>query len=273
MKIIISLGDVLHKNNDVYGESINIISRIEDITPPDEIYLSEPVFLTVRKKQINMQHVGKFEFKGFTGKHNIFKVVLGQKTVVLDNQYILFSDLQDFGLITNNYEMLEKTIDNSDIMFQNVIKKYNGNLRNVIADAYLITFNKINDLISSLDYLHNYWNKVCNEYGLSRMRLGCHKGTINIYRSCIAGKAFTIAARLESYGKNLNENKNTDNKVITHTSSIIRDESIAFNKVLIKNFRKVPKKEILLEMNSETIKNFNNNFKKCTYSYNPQLTQ
>ena len=143
LKIIISLGDVLHKNNDVYGESVNIISRIEDITPPDEIYLSEPVYLTVRKKQINMKHVGQFEFKGFTGKNNIYKVILGQKTVVLDNQYILFSDLQDFGLFTNNYEMLEKTIDNSDIMFQNVIKKYNGNLRNVIADAYLITFNKL----------------------------------------------------------------------------------------------------------------------------------
>ena len=142
LKIIISLGDVLHKNNDVYGDSVNIISRIEDIVPPDEVYITAPTYLTVKKKQINLESVGSFELKGFSGKHNIYRVVLGRKTIVLDNQFILFSDLQDFMSLYENFELLEKTIDNLDIMFRHVIKRFNGNLRNVIGDAYIITFNK-----------------------------------------------------------------------------------------------------------------------------------
>ena len=58
----------MHKNNDVYGESVNIISRIEDITPPDEIYLSESAFLTLRKKNINIESAGEYAFKGFSEK-------------------------------------------------------------------------------------------------------------------------------------------------------------------------------------------------------------
>ena len=271
LKIIISLGDVLHKNNDVYGDSVNIISRIEDITPPDEVYITEPAYLTVKKKQINLENVGNFEFKGFNGRFNIFRVVLGRKTIVLENQFILFSDLQNFGSLVNNYKLFEKSIDHSDIMFQHILKRFNGNLRNVIADAYLITFNKINDVINSFDYLNKYWNEACEEFGLPRMRLGCHKGAMNIYRSCISGHAFNIAARLESMGKNLYENKNTENHVITHTSSIIRDEALEYNKDLKKKFRRVSKKELLLEINTATMNNFRKNFTRCTYSYNLQL--
>jgi len=267
LKIIISLGDVLHKNNDVYGDSVNIISRIEDITPPDEVYITEPTYLTVKKKQINLESVGSFELKGFTGKHNIYRVVLGRKTIVLDNQFILFSDIQNFMSLYENFELLEKTIDNSDIMFQHVIKRFNGNLRNVIGDAYIITFNKINDLINSLDYINQYWSKACYEFELPRMRLGCHKGTISLYRSCIWGMAFNVAARLESIGKNLDENKNTENHVITHASSTIRDETLEYNNDLKKKFRRVSKKELLIEVNPATMNYFKKNFKKCTYSY------
>ena len=267
LKIIISLGDVLHKNNDVYGDSVNIISRIEDITPPDEVYITEPTYLTVKKKQINIESVGSFEFKGFSGNHNIYRVVLGRKTIVLDNQFILFSDLQDFVSLYENYELLEKTIDNSDIMFQHVIKRFNGNLRNVIGDAYIITFEKINDLINSLDYINKYWSKVCYEFELPRMRLGCHKGTMSLYRSCIWGMAFNVAARLESMGKNLDENKNSENHVITHTSSTIRDEALEYNNDLKKKFRRVSKKELLIEINPATMNQSKKNFKKCTYSY------
>ena len=74
--------------------------------------------------------------------------------------------------------------------------------------------------------------------------INCHKDKINIYRSCIAGNGFNLGARLESRGKNLVESQNTENKVITHTSSIIYNEAIEYEKVTKEKFRKVSKKEI-----------------------------
>ena len=65
---------------------------------------------------------------------------------------------------------------------------------------------------------------------MNRIRLGCHKDTINIYRSCIAGNGFNIGARLESYAKHLIECENPDNKVITHTSNILYEEAVKYDK-------------------------------------------
>ena len=79
--------------------------------------------------------------------------------------------------------------------------------------------------------------------------------------------AFNVAAKLESIGKNLDENKNTKNHVITHTSSAIRDETLEYNNDLKKKFRRVSKKELLIEVKPATMNYFKKNFKKCTYSY------
>ena len=270
LKIMISLGDVMHKNNDIYGESVNIISRIEDITPPDEIFLSESASLTLRAKNVNLELVGGFEFKGFTGEQKIYRVILGRKTLVLENQYIMFSDLAGFTPIleNNNYELFENNIDNSDIMFQNIVKKFNGSIRTVVGDAYIVTFNKIGDIINSINYVNEFWGNACNKFGLNRMRLGCHKDKINIYRSCIAGNGFNLGARLESWGKNLVECQNTENKVITHTSSIIYNEAIEYEKGTKEKFRKVTKQEIINKMSSKEKTNWKKMFNNCTYSYN-----
>ena len=89
IRIVVTLGDVLHKDNDVFGESVNLISRIEAITPPDEIYLSESAFLTLRKKEINTEYVGEFDFKGSSENSKVYKIILGRKLIVLENQYVL----------------------------------------------------------------------------------------------------------------------------------------------------------------------------------------
>ena len=269
LRIIISLGDVMHKNNDVYGESVNLIARIENITPPDEIYLSEPVSLTLRKKNINVEFVGEYEFKGFSEKQKIYRIVLGRKVIIADNQYSLLSDMEGIRKLfsSKNYDLIEKHIDNQDIMFQNVIRKYNGSLRNVVGDAYIITFINIFDLINAINYIHDYWSKACREYGLNKMRLGCHKGELYMYRSLLGGEIINLSARLESAGINLSEYNNKHIHVITHTSGVIRDEAIEFDNKIKSNFRKVLKKEIIDKLLPKQKQAFIKDFNNCTYSY------
>ena len=54
LKIIISLGDVLHKNNDVYGDSVNIISRIEISDLVGIILIVISIFLVLRRIRIRI---------------------------------------------------------------------------------------------------------------------------------------------------------------------------------------------------------------------------
>jgi class 3 adenylate cyclase len=46
---------VVFENNDVFGDGVNIASRIQAIAPPGEIYLTEAVYDNVSNKKIFMR--------------------------------------------------------------------------------------------------------------------------------------------------------------------------------------------------------------------------
>ena len=270
LKIIITLGDVMHKDNDVYGESVNLISRIEEITPPDEIFLSEPAYLTLRKQNLNLEFVNKFEFKGFATPQSIYRVIIGTKIIVHENLYILFSDMENIAKLfeDNDFEKIEKHIDYQDNMFETVIKEQNAKLRNVIGDAYIITFDKIQHVITAFNYINQFWTEVSNQNGLNKMRLGCHKGSLFSYRSLLGGKEVNACAILESKAKGLNEYKDDGIRIVTHVSKSIKDDAINFDKNLRNNFRKVTPEEMDLNNYSESQWQFK--ALSNTFYYQPQ---
>ena len=64
MRLAASLGEVRVARNDVFGEPVNIAARVESITPADEIYLSQAVYLTMNRSDIPSECVGEYELKG-----------------------------------------------------------------------------------------------------------------------------------------------------------------------------------------------------------------
>ncbi len=74
IRVAINSGEVLHRENDVYGDAVNITSRIEGITPAKEIYFSNSVYQAINKNEIPHLEVGYFELKGIPEPTKIFKV-------------------------------------------------------------------------------------------------------------------------------------------------------------------------------------------------------
>ena len=184
---------------------------------------------------------------------------------ILDNIYILFSDIADFSKIKTDYSLAERLIDNSDKMFNKIEEDYGGTIRNTVGDAYILTFTKIEDLLESTKYIHTYWSNAYNTHNLLRLRLGIHKGKMLHYKKFFGGESFNIAAMLESSGKYTNAYQDYNNIVITHVSDLIMKESIIFNKNLKKAFIKVRDEDL----NNNNFIKHRKKFFKTTYIYNP----
>lgn len=74
IRIAASLGEVRVTRKDIFGEPVNITSRIEGITPADEIYFSEAMYMAMNKAEVPSQEVGWKELKGVAQPVRIYQV-------------------------------------------------------------------------------------------------------------------------------------------------------------------------------------------------------
>ncbi len=97
VRIVITLGDVLHEEGDFFGDAVALAARIESITPADEIYMSAAARLAVNQAEIRSALVDAFALKGFAEPVLVYRVEQTHRTQVLTGQYIVWTDLRGFG--------------------------------------------------------------------------------------------------------------------------------------------------------------------------------
>ena len=76
-RIGIHLGDVIHDQNDVYGDAVNISSRIEPLASPGGICVSEQVYSQIKNKfEFPLSSLGEKNLKNVNEPIEVFRVVL-----------------------------------------------------------------------------------------------------------------------------------------------------------------------------------------------------
>lgn len=75
VRIGMHLGDVLYKNDNAFGDGVNIASRIESLGVPGAILLSKTVRNQVKNKaEFTLTSVGSFHFKNITEPMEVFAI-------------------------------------------------------------------------------------------------------------------------------------------------------------------------------------------------------
>jgi TolB-like protein len=76
-RVGIHLGDVIHDQNDVYGDAVNIASRIEPLASPGGICVSEQVYSQIKNKfEFPLTTLGKRNLKNVNEPVEVFRVIL-----------------------------------------------------------------------------------------------------------------------------------------------------------------------------------------------------
>jgi len=75
VRIGIHVGDVVHTENDVYGDAVNLASRIEAIAEPGGIAISEQVHDNIRNKvEFPLEYIGPQDLKNVDAPMGIYRV-------------------------------------------------------------------------------------------------------------------------------------------------------------------------------------------------------
>lgn len=77
VRIGIHLGDVITDGSDIYGDGVNIASRIEAFTQPNRICISQDIYNQVKNKmQIQAARMGSMEFKNIAEPVEVYEVLI-----------------------------------------------------------------------------------------------------------------------------------------------------------------------------------------------------
>ena len=95
IRVAASLGEVRVTRNDIFGEPVNTTSRIEHITPKDEIYFSEAIYMAMNKAEVPCKEVGWKELKGISEPIRIFNIPRFARTRLVPEDIMQTEDISD----------------------------------------------------------------------------------------------------------------------------------------------------------------------------------
>src|SRR5436190_6884709 len=82
-RIGVNLGDVIIETDDVYGDGVNIATRLEGIAKPGEVYISGGVYEQIKHKLVcGYQSLGDRQVKNITDPIRVYRVLPDPAAVV-----------------------------------------------------------------------------------------------------------------------------------------------------------------------------------------------
>ena len=80
IRIGLNYGSGIVKSNDVFGDVVNVASRVESVAQPEQIVISDTVNQQIAQlPQFKVKHMGRFALKGKEGDRDLFEVIWDEK--------------------------------------------------------------------------------------------------------------------------------------------------------------------------------------------------
>ena len=108
LRIGIHLGEVVFENGDVFGDGVNIASRIQAVALPGAIYISEAVYLNIaNKKEIQTQFVKQEVLKNVKEPVRVYEVlikIVHRAMVSSENHHVALKKISDKSIAVLPFE-------------------------------------------------------------------------------------------------------------------------------------------------------------------------
>ena len=201
MRIVLTAGDVLHQEGGLVGDAIVLATRIESITPPDEIYASASAWLLMHQAEVRGALVDTFTFKGFPQPVPVYRVEQTHRMHIIDHRYIVVADLQFFRMRAETFHVtvLERVLDHFLELVGRVCAEFIGTNRISTGDSYALTFPDAAQAIAAVDRLAGEWGTFQRRESIRcPMNIVVHKGELYAFRSFLISEDLDLARELET---------------------------------------------------------------------------
>jgi class 3 adenylate cyclase len=192
IRIVIALGDIAEQDGDFIGDVFALATRVEAVTPPDEIYLTAAARLALTSAEIQTALVENFALKGFSEPMQVYRIEQRHRTRTITDVFILFSDLSGFGRMMDagpDSATVERILEALDGLARSSAQEVGGTVRFNLGDSYCVTFTEVTQAIAWAERLTQNWDAIRHREQFScTISIGLHRGTLYTFRSFLYGR-------------------------------------------------------------------------------------
>jgi len=250
IRAVITVGDILHQEQDTIGTTMSLTTRIEKVTPPDEIYLSHAAWLVLNKAEVQTSFVDELSLKGFSETEKIYKVDQKYRTRVLTDQFIVNTDIRSWMAYTKSkeFEDVENFLVEYDDLLNEFCDPYGGIIRNKSGDEYFMTFSDADMLLTAIEKLCIAWKKMLNQFGLG-LSITVHQGNLNVLRSYLFGNDLHVTFVLERFHKLIYSEKESISVIVSGKAKESAKGSKWENRFQVLDISKISDEKLLSAFN------------------------
>jgi len=199
MRIVVTLGDVMHEEGALVGDTVVLTVRIEAVTPPDMIYLSAAAWLALKHAEVATSYVDMFQLKGFTEPVAVYSVEQTHRTHVIENEFVVLTDLRGFSAMvrTSSLTVVEKVLNALFSLVNQAARDLGGTIRFNIGDSFCISFANASAALTAAQRISESWcHSLVPELQLCPINISVHQDTLYAFRSYFYGPALEVASQL-----------------------------------------------------------------------------
>jgi class 3 adenylate cyclase len=88
IRVAIHAGEILKRDNDVFGDAVNATSRIEEMAKPGQVVFSDAVFSAMNKNEVPFINLGWQQLRGLKYPIRLFRVKTREDEIIQRRQRI-----------------------------------------------------------------------------------------------------------------------------------------------------------------------------------------
>jgi adenylate cyclase len=210
VRVMLAAGDIILQDGDAFGTAVNIVSRLEAVTPVGEIYFTESVYQLCNRAEIASEPVETFVLKGIADPVRVHRTTYRHQTRELHDATVLFTDLCGFTKFALAAELraVEDLLHAWATAHEQASAQHQGVVRDQLGDGFLLTFS------SAANALHCWMDLSAHAAELFAtlpkpftlgLGAGMSSGTIRVFKSAIYGLALNEAAHCQSLSRTVGQ--------------------------------------------------------------------
>lgn len=151
-RVVLHTSDVIVQENDVIGEGVVTVARLEKHVPTNEVYLTATVREVAKSSEFEFDLVGDFPLKGLANPVKVYRLRIEPLSGIERGMFLMVTDLLGMSHFMTEapIELVNRVMQRWIAFQREAIAQVNGRLRAIVGDNLVTTYHEADHAVSSL---------------------------------------------------------------------------------------------------------------------------